>query len=278
VPALPPYIIEPICQQFLALLPSREVNHPLGCHRPRIPDHVVFEKLIQVLVFGCAYLRIADESCSATTLGRRRDEWIEAGAMEALEELALESYDRIVGLELSDVAVDGCITKAPCGGEKAGKSPVDRGKRGIKRSTMVDANGIPLGVVSAPANRHDSPLLAPTLDALEALGLPPESVSVHLDRGYDSNVTRRLLEERELIGVISEKGKPAPLRAGLRWVVERTNSWHNAHKKKLMWCTERRRRVIDFWIAFSNVVIIVRRLVREAWTRYRWETRPARRP
>jgi transposase len=231
VPALPPYIIEPIWQQFLALLPSREVNHPLGCHRRRIPDHVVFEKLIQVLVFGCAYWRIADEECSATTLRRRRDEWIEAGAMEALEELALESYDRVVGLQLADVAVDGCITKAPCGGEKAGKSPVDRGKRGIKRSTMVDANGIPLGVVSAPANRHDSPLLASTLDALEALGLPPESVSVHLDRGYDSNVTRRLLEERELIGVISEKGKPAPLRAGLRWVVERTNSWHNAHKK-----------------------------------------------
>jgi transposase len=277
VPALPPYIIEPIWQQILALLPSREVNHPLGCHRPRIPDQVVFEKLVQVLVFGCAYHRIADESCSATTLRRRRDEWIEAGVVEALQESALESYDRIVGLELADVAVDGCITKAPCGGEKAGKSPVDRGKRGIKRSTMVDASGIPLGVVSAPANRHDSPLLAPTLDALEALGLPPESVSVHLDRGYDSNVTRRLLEDRGLVGVISEKGKPAPLKAGLRWVVERTNSWHNAHKK-LVWCTERRGRVIDFWIGFSNVVIVVGRLVREAWTRYRWETRPSRRP
>jgi hypothetical protein len=62
--------------------------------------------------------------------------------------------------------------------------------------------------------------LAPTLDAVEALRLPSESVSVHLDRGYESNVTRRLLEERELVGVISEKGKPAPLRAGLRWVME----------------------------------------------------------
>jgi hypothetical protein len=49
--------------------------------------------------------------------------------------------------------------------------------------------------------------LAPTLDALEALGLPPESVSVHLDRGYDSDVTRRLLEDRRLIGVIREKCK-----------------------------------------------------------------------
>jgi transposase len=230
MPALPPYIIEPIWQQFLALLPSREVDHPLGCHRPRIPDQVVFEKLVQVLVFGCAYHRIADESCSATTLRRRRDEWVEAGVVKAFQESALESYDRIVGLELADVVVDGCIMKAPRGGEKAEKSPVDRGKRGIKRSTMVDASGIPLRVVSAPANRHDSPLLAPTLDALEALGLPPESVSVHLDRGYDSNVTRRLLEDRGLVDVISEKGKPAPLKAGLRWVVERTNSWHNIHK------------------------------------------------
>jgi transposase len=277
MPALPPYIIEPIWEQFRALLPEREVDHPLGCHRARIPNRVVFEKLVQVLVFGCAYWRIADESCSATTLRRRRDEWIEAGAMEALQELALEYYDGFIGLELADVAVDGCITKAPCGGEKAGKSPVDRGKRGIKRSTMVDANGIPLGVVSAPANRHDSPLLAPTLDAVEALRPPSESVSVHLDRGYESSVTRRLLEERGLVGVISEKGRPAPLRAGLRWVVERTNSWHNAHKK-LVWCTERRGRVIDFWIAFSNVVIIVGRLIREAWTRYRWEGRPHRRP
>ncbi len=64
--------------------------------------------------------------------------------MEALQELAIESYDRTIGLELADVAVDGCMPKSPCGGERAGRSPVDRGKRGIKRSTMVDANGIPL--------------------------------------------------------------------------------------------------------------------------------------
>src|ERR671921_15751 len=64
VPALPPYLIEPIFEQFSALLPEREVDHPLGCHRPRIPDRVVFEKLVQVLVFGCAYHRIAEETCS----------------------------------------------------------------------------------------------------------------------------------------------------------------------------------------------------------------------
>jgi transposase len=277
VPAIQPYIIEPIFEQFVALLPEREVAHPLGCHRPRIPDRVVFEKLVQILVFGCAYWRIADEECSATTLRRRRDEWIEAGVMDSLQEAAREAYDRAIGLELSDVAVDCCLTKAPCGGEKAGKSPVDRSKQGLKRSTMVDGEGIPLGTLAAPASRHDSPLLSPTLNALKALGGLPEPVRVHLDRAYDSNVAPRLLEERGLEGVISEKGKPAVLGTTNRWVAERTNSWQNAHKK-LVWCTEREGRVIDFWIAFSSAIIIVGRLIREAWRNYRWEGRPDRRP
>jgi len=278
VPALPPYLIEPIWQQFSALIPKRQTSHPLGCHRPRIPDDVVFEKLVQVLVFGCAYGRIADGTCSATTLRDRRDEWIELGVMDALRELALEAYDRFVGLELPDVAVDCCITKSPCGGEKAGRSPVDRGKRGTKRSTAVDARGIPLGTITAPANRHDSLLLVTTLEhASASVGGLPEGTSVHLDRAYDSDLTRKRLEERGLLAEISQKGKPAPLQTTKRWVVERTSSWHNAHKK-LVWCTERRGRVIDFWVAFSEVVIIVRRLIRESWRRYRWEGRPSLQP
>ena len=116
MPGLEPYLIEPIWQQLCELLPVREVDHPLGCHRPLIPDRMVFEKLVQVLVFGCAYHRIADETCSATTPRERRDEWIEIEAMDALRAIALGAYDRIVGLEAAEVAVDGCITKAPCGG------------------------------------------------------------------------------------------------------------------------------------------------------------------
>jgi transposase len=277
MPAVPPYIIDPIWEQFCALLPERKTDHPLGCHRARIPDRVVFEKLLQVLVFGCAYWRISDERCSATTLRRRRDEWIEAGVMDELEDIVWEAYDRMVGLELSEVAVDCCITKAPCGGEKAARSPVDCGKRGIKRSVAVDARGLPLAVVSASANRHDSPLLPDTLDAVRESGLLEEGASIRLDRGYDSGTTREKLRARGLIPEISQKGKPAPVAATGRWIVERTNSWQNAHKK-LVWCTERRSPVIDFWMAFSSVVVIVGQLVREAWTRYRWDDRPLRRP
>jgi transposase len=106
-----------------ALLSPRPVyapSHPLGCHRPRIPDRVVFEKLLQVLRFGCPYEAIADASCSATTLRGRRDEWIEAGIFAGLKQTALDAYDRIVGLALQEILVDGCITKAPAVGNAPG--------------------------------------------------------------------------------------------------------------------------------------------------------------
>lgn len=167
MPALPSCISEPIWDQFRALLPPHPTTHALGCHRPRIPDRVVFDKLVQILVFGCAYWRIADATCSASTLRRRRDEWIAAGVMDHLATVVENAYDQMIGLDLSDLAVDGCITKAPCGGDLAKRSPVDRGKQGRKRSTVVEGQGIALGTVIAPAARHDSPLLEPTLDLLE---------------------------------------------------------------------------------------------------------------
>jgi hypothetical protein len=109
------------------------------------------------------------------------------------------------------------------------------------------------------------------------VGSLPEQMSVYLDCGYVSETTHEKLKSRGLGPMISQKGRPAPLRATKRWVVERTNSWQNAHKK-LVWCTEREGRVVDFWVAFSDVVITVGRLIREAWSRYRWESRPCRRP
>jgi hypothetical protein len=96
--------------------------------------------------------RIADHTCSATTLRRRRDEWIALGLAEQLRLAVLAAYDRMLGLSLDHLAVDGCTTKAPCGGQSAGLSPVDRRKQGLKRSVAVEAGGIPLAAVPAPAN------------------------------------------------------------------------------------------------------------------------------
>lgn len=277
MPAVPSSIIEPVWSQFQVLIPEVVDTHPKGGHRPRIPDRVVFDKLVQVLVLGAAYEKIADATCSATTIRRRRDEWICAGVFSELERICLAAYDKMIGLDLANLVVDGCIVKAPCGGQAAGRSPVDRGKQGTKRSLLVDGHGIPLGVVAAPANCNDSPLLAPTLDTLARFGHDlPEQITVHLDAGYDNSKTRDLLATLGCDWVISTKGEP--LQAGKRWVIERTNSWHNRGFKKLLICTETRTRVIDAFIALANAIITTRRLIREAWTRYRWNERPHHRP
>ena len=252
-------------------------THPWGCHRRRVADRIVFDKLIQVLRFGCSYDAIADTTCSATTIRDRRDEWIALGVFGQLARIARESYDRIVGLLLDHIAVDGCITKAPGGGECAGPSPVDRRKQGMKRSLLVEGRGIPLGRVLAPANRHDSPLLAPTLDKLGDLEPLPGDITVHLDAGYDSQKTRDELAGRGMTGEIARKGDKAPIQAGQRWHVERTNAWHNSFNR-LQRCYERNEDVIDAFFDLADAIITVRRLIREAWTLYRWEARPVRRP
>lgn len=104
-------------------------------------------------MLGAAYARITDATCSTTTVRNCRDEWICAEIFTQLEQICLHAYDAIVGLNLSNLTVDGCIIEAPCGGEAVGRSPVDRGKQGTKRSLLTDGAGIPLGRVAAPANR-----------------------------------------------------------------------------------------------------------------------------
>jgi transposase len=162
---------QPLWDQFAALLPERtefELTHPLGCHRRRISDRIVFDELLQMLRFGCSYQGIADISCSASTIRNRRDEWIKLGIFAQLKTIALDAYDRIVGLLLENIAVDGCITQG-------------------------------------------------------------------------------------------------------------TNAWHNAFNR-LQCCYERREVVIDAFFDLADTIITVRNLIRKAWTIYRWDTRPTRRP
>ena len=240
----------------------------------------MFEHVVAALVHGSGYERIASAGCSDRTIRRRLHEWAAAGLSEHVHALALRAYDRMIGLDLEDLAVDGCLTKAPSGGEVAGRSPVDRGKQGLKRSVVTDGGGIPLHLVSAGANRNDSPLLGATLAGLDKLDHldrdPPESVLVHLDRGYDNGPTRALLDALGFDGAIARKGVPAPVQAGARWVVERTHSWMNG-SGKLRRCTETAQAVVDFYLFLAAALVVVRQLIHRARTRYRWPSRPTTR-
>ena len=130
---MPVCLLEPLWDQFSALLPERPLvspTHPLGCHRLRVADRVVFEHVIAALVHGSGYERIASPGCSDATIRRRLKEWAAAGVSEQVHTLALQAYDRMIGLELDDLAVDGCITKAPCGCNRRGDHRLIAASRG----------------------------------------------------------------------------------------------------------------------------------------------------
>ena len=98
-----------------------------------------------------------------------------------------------------------------------------------------------------------------------------------LDAAYDSDTTRATLAERDLQGQIARKGTPAPIQATNRWPVERTFARGNQFGKR-RWCTEHTTLVVEFWIGLAHAIITLGRLIRQAWTCYRWATRPRRRP
>jgi transposase len=215
------------------LLPPPPV-HPLGCHRPRIPDRLCFWGILIRLTTGSSWVdieAILDHQVSDTTLRARRNTWIAAGVFERLKDEAVAAFDRIIGLDLTEVAVDGSLHKAPYGGQGTGPNPTDRGKCGWKWSVAVERHGIPIGWATDGANRNDIRMLEPTIDNIAANGLLADIDTLHLDRGYDYPIIRERLARFGLTELDVQRrgtkkpGKKQPITLGLRWIVEALNSW-----------------------------------------------------
>jgi len=279
VRALQPQVIDTVFAAVVGLLPRRSPDtHPLGCHRPRIDDRTCFVGLVYRLALGCSWQDAGLlAGTSATTLRRRRDEWTAAGVFDRLAEEAIAAHDRIRGLDLSEVAIDGSQAKAPCGGEGTGPNPTDRAKLGWKWSIATDATGIPIGWAANGANRHDIILLAPTLDAVASRGLTLDIQTVHLDRGYDANTVRQLLVDHGIHDAVIARRRrrgepkpvaPTPLRLGRRWTVERTNSWLS-NFGQLRRNTDRTSAHRLAQLALAIVIIITAKLIdwRDRWNR-----------
>ena len=251
------------------LLPSPPL-HPLGCHRHRVDDRLVFRGILIRLVTGASWTdieAILDFEVSDTTLRTRRDEWITAGVFDQIHTEALAAFDRIIGLDLTEVAVDGSLHKAPYGGEATGPNPTDRGKCGWKWSQAVDRHGIAVGWTINGANRNDIVLLEPTLADVAERGLHLDIDTVHLDRGYDFKPTQGRLARFGLDDVCIQPRRPAgqggtkkPLKLGLRWIVEAANSWLS-NFGQLRRSTDRRSHHRHAALCLANTILITMKLI-----------------
>ncbi|MBA3409823.1 MAG: IS5 family transposase [Geodermatophilaceae bacterium] len=275
--ALEPEVVDVLFATVEPLLPPPDDTHPLGCHRPRVSDRLCFRGILIRLVTGSSWVdieAILDHQVSDTTLRARRDEWIDAGVFDALKTEALAAYDRVIGLDLDNVALDGSLHKAPYGGEGTGPNPTDRGKLGWKWSVASDMTGVPIGWTIDGANRNDVRMLEPTLEDMKAVGYFADIGTLHLDRGYDSGAVRQRLVDAgvgeftiQLRGTKDKTLKKQPVRLGLRWIVEATNSWLSNYGQ-LRRSTDRRSRHRHAALCLATTVLIIGRLLdyRDRWS------------
>lgn len=98
--------------------------HPLGCHRPRVPDREALDAIFFVLRTGCQWKALdATGLCKGSTAHSRFQQWVQAGVFARLWDEALRDYDDLIGLNFDWMALDGSLHKAPLGGEKNGPQP-----------------------------------------------------------------------------------------------------------------------------------------------------------
>jgi putative transposase len=258
-------IPDDLWETMAVLIPERVNTHPFGGGKPPTPDRVCMEAILFVLRTGCQWKALdATRFCPGSTAHDRFQRWVREGLFQTLWECGLLAYDDWKGIDWSWLSLDGCMTKAPLGGEKTGKNPTDRAKAGAKRSLLVEGDGIPVGLATDGANRPDLKLTRETLESLP-VERPPATADAPqglcLDNGYAYDEVQAIAQEFHFTTYLPP-AKEAALRikrkAGQkarRWVVERTHSWMNRFRGVLIrWSKKAENYIALLHMSFTFII------------------------
>ncbi|WP_228052232.1 IS5 family transposase [Nodosilinea sp. LEGE 07298] len=248
-------------EQLQPLIPE-EPPKPQG-GRPRMDDRQALEAIFYVLFTGCQWKALPRSLGAASTVHDRFQEWQANGTLARFWQAGLATYAETQGIDWEWTAMDGALVKAPLGGKDTGPNPTDRGKSGSKRSILTDGQGIPLAIVVAPANRHDMKLFEATLEAQQMVPADlatDRSRHLCLDRGYDYQAIRQILDEWGYVGHIPPKEdrdliiRDIPNYRARRWVVERTHAWMNRFRRLLIRWEKKAENYLGFLQLASAVI------------------------
>lgn len=255
---------EAIWRRLRKLIPLKKRSPKGG--RPPLDPRRVADGIYFVIRTGCPWKAVPAQLGSGSSLHRYFQEWTACGVFRKLWKQGLVEYDRRRGIAWRWQTLDTAMNKAPLGGEKTGRNPTDRGKLGVKRSVLTDARGVVLGIVIAPANRHDSRLALPTLESIvvpRPQPRPRKPQHLCADKAYDDGKFRKRLRRRHYVPHIKSRGEESaeqkrhPHAKAHRWVNERTQSWFNRFRRVLI----RWEKKADNYLAILNFVA--------AWIAYR---------
>jgi putative transposase len=231
----------PLWRKLKKHLPTKKRKSKLG-GRPRVSDRAVANAIWYVLWTGCQWKALHRDwfGVSSSVVHERFQRWRRMGLFEKLMKWMVEYYAKESGgIGWKWQAMDSKNSPAPLGGEKTGKNPTDRGKRGAKINLLVDQSGAPLSVVLTGANRHDKVAAIDLIVSMSVKGPAHKEQHLCADKAYDASEVRefaastgytthikinpRKKDSLEPSGGSSQQkdpqGEPHPAR---RWVVERT--------------------------------------------------------
>lgn len=222
--AIPPQLWDEVSP----LLPSESVGG-----RPARSNYTILAGVIYRLRTGCQWRAIPRSIAPGTTVHGRFQQWVNEGVFERIYKVLIRYYDNLKGIDWEWASMDSASVKAPKGGDDTGPSPTDRAKLGSKRHIMTDSAGVPVALTISGANTHDKKKAIETLDAVilrDGRGLR-RPIHLCLDKGYDYRDIEEEVTLRNIVPHIRRRGEPPMVGRvhgkARRWVVERTNSWHN---------------------------------------------------
>ncbi|WP_379962682.1 IS5 family transposase [Edwardsiella ictaluri] len=212
------------------LLPPQQPSSRGG--RPRLDDYAVLNGILFVLTTGIPWEDLPQSLGfgSGMTCWRRLRDWQAQGIWLRLHVALLTQLHQAGHIDWSRASLDGASVASPRGARKQDVTRQTEESWAVN-DIVVERQGIPLAVLVSGANRHDSIMFEPLLDALPALagkrGRPryrPDKL--HADKGYDFRRCRDYLRRRGIKARIARRGIDSNDRLGrYRWVVERTHGW-----------------------------------------------------
>ncbi|MDR4511077.1 MAG: IS5 family transposase [Nitrososphaeraceae archaeon] len=233
------HIPDDLWSEIKNILPDEKPQNTIG--RPIVPYRKVFDGIVFVLRTGCQWKMLPKEYGSGSTCNRRFQEWMRLGIFDLIWTRLLKLYDKKIGIKWNWQSLDSISIKSPLGGGDTGHNPTDRSKLGSKRHIRTDKDGIPLSTFITSANTHDVTVAINTIDNI-IIKRPLPSKYKHkqnlcLDKAYHSKEVEQEIIDRGYIPHIRHRREEEENKLlkknhlARRWVVERTNSWHNRYRK-----------------------------------------------
>lgn len=221
--------------------------------------------ILLVLRTGCRWedLDRKERQLSGVTHWRRLKYWQTHAGFSKIWDILLTALQRGKILAVQTLSLDGTFIPSFAFKEMTGYSGKEH-KTGVKLSFLVDGNGVPLSVVSAPGNYHDLSLAQETFTTLHISYRYTLGSTLLADKGYDSQYFRLFLKQRDIKDNIVPKHHAGPgppfdaMLAKQRYVVERSNAWIKSFRR-LRFRFDRTKRFFEAFVLLAILVILVRK-------------------